>query len=52
MLDIWDSEAQFMTFVQNRIMPAVTQLGIEGAPEMIVTAAHDVFSSVLTHPAG
>ncbi len=49
MLDVWDSEEQFMTFAQSRIMPAVTQLGLEGFPEMIVTPTHDLFSSVLTH---
>jgi hypothetical protein len=52
MLDIWDSEEQFMTFAQTRIMPAVAQLGLDGLPEMIVTATHDLFSSVATHPAG
>ena len=48
MLDIWDSEEQFMTFAQTRIVPAITQLGLEGFPEMVVTSAHDVFSSVVT----
>jgi hypothetical protein len=51
MLDIWDSEEQFMTFVQTRIMPAVAQVGMQGAPELIVTPMHDLFSSVATHPA-
>lgn len=51
MLDIWDSEEQFMTFVQTRIMPAVAQVGLAGQPEMIVTPMHDLFSSVVTHAA-
>jgi hypothetical protein len=51
MLDIWDSEEQFMTFVQTRIMPAVGQVGMAGAPEMVVTPMHDLFSSVATHAA-
>jgi len=51
MLDIWDSEEQFMTFVQTRIMPAVGQIGMAGAPDLIVTPIHDLFSSVTTHPA-
>jgi hypothetical protein len=50
MLDIWDSEEQFMNFVQTRIMPAVAQVGLAGQPDMIVTPMHDVFSSVVTHP--
>jgi hypothetical protein len=51
MLDIWDSEEQFMTFVQTRIMPAVAVVGLAGQPDMIVTRMHDVFSSVVTHAA-
>jgi hypothetical protein len=51
MLDIWDSEEQFMTFVQTRIMPAVAQVGMAGAPDLIVTPMHDLFSSVATHTA-
>lgn len=52
MLDVWDSEDQFMTFVQTRIMPAVAQVGLAGQPDMIVTPMHDLFSSVATHAAG
>ena len=52
MLDVWDSEEQFMTFAQTRIMPAVAQLGLEGFPEMSVTSPHDLFSSVVTHVTG
>ena len=33
MLDIWDFEEQFMTFVQTRIMPAVAQVGLAGTTE-------------------
>src|ERR1700710_577043 len=51
MLDIWDSEEQFMTFAQTRIMPAVAQVGLNGQPDMTVTSMHDVFSSVVTNPA-
>jgi hypothetical protein len=48
MLDIWDSEEQFMTFAQTRIMPAVAQVGLDGFPQMIVTPVHDLFSTVVT----
>ncbi len=51
MLDIWNSEEQFMAFVQTRIMPAVAEVGLQGQPDMTVTQMHDVFSSVVTHPA-
>jgi hypothetical protein len=52
MLDVWDSEEQFMTFAQTRIMPAVGQLGLDGFPQMVVTAAHDLFSGAVTPAAG
>jgi hypothetical protein len=42
MTDVWDSEAQFMTFVQTQIMPAVTQLGITGQPEMAVSPLYEL----------
>jgi hypothetical protein len=51
MLDIWESEEQFMTFVQTRIMPAVAQVGMAGQPNMVVTPMHDLFSSVTTDAA-
>ena len=51
MLDVWDSEEQFGAFVQTRIMPAVAQVGLAGAPDTIVTPLHDVFSNIVTHPA-
>jgi hypothetical protein len=39
---VWDSEAQFMTFVQTQIMPAVTQLGIAGQPEMAISSLYEL----------
>ncbi len=46
MTDVWDSEEQFMTFVQTRILPAVKELGLDGFPEAIISQAHDLYSSV------
>jgi hypothetical protein len=43
MTDVWDSEGQFVAFVQTRIIPGLQQLGIEGMPESLVTQTHDVF---------
>src|SRR4051812_34479827 len=40
---VWDSEEQFGTFVQTRIVPGLEHLGIAGLPESIVTQTHDVF---------
>lgn len=42
MTDVWDSEAQFMTFVQTQIMPAVTQLGITGQPEIAISSLYEL----------
>jgi hypothetical protein len=43
MTDVWDSEEQFVAFVQTRIIPGLQQLGIEGLPQSIVSQVHDVF---------
>jgi hypothetical protein len=43
MTDVWDSAAQFETFVQTRILPALHQIGVEGMPEMIVNPMHDIY---------
>jgi len=41
--DVWDSGAAFNAFVQNRLMPGLEGLGIEGPPEVRFHPAHDVF---------
>jgi hypothetical protein len=42
MTDVWESEAQFMTFVQTQIMPAVTQLGIAGQPDIAISSLYEL----------
>jgi hypothetical protein len=42
MTDVWDSETQFMTFVQTQIMPAVTRLGIAGQPEIAISSLYEL----------
>jgi hypothetical protein len=42
MTDVWESEAQFMTFVQTQIMPAVTQLGIAGQPDIAISPLYEL----------
>jgi hypothetical protein len=42
MTDVWDSAEQFMAFVQMQIMPAVTQLGIAGQPEVAVSPLYEL----------
>ena len=42
MLDIFDSEAQFDSFVQTRIIPGLQKLGISSVPEKIVAPVHEL----------
>jgi len=42
MTDVWDSEEQFMAFVQSRILPGIQQLAIPGQPEMIINPVHEL----------
>jgi hypothetical protein len=32
--DVWESPEQFQRFVEERLMPAVQEIGIEGEPEV------------------
>ena len=42
MADVWDSEEQFGTFVETRIVPGLQTLGIAGLPEVITAPVHDL----------
>src|SRR5436853_6368258 len=41
--DIWNSEEAFNRFTQNRILPAIEGLGIQGPPEVSFRPAYDTF---------
>lgn len=41
--DVWESPEAFQAFVDNRLMPAVTQIGIGGAPNVEIYPLHDLF---------
>jgi hypothetical protein len=43
-VDVWDSEADFQAFVDERLMPGIAQVGIEGEPRVTFTPAHAVFN--------
>jgi len=45
MTDVWDSEELFGAFVQTRILPGLSQLGIPGMPDVIIQAAHEVWTA-------
>jgi hypothetical protein len=47
MTDVWDSEEQFVNFVQTRILPGLQELGIEGMPESLFMPTHEVFDLAL-----
>lgn len=42
--DVWKTKEDFDNFVNNRLMPGVKQLGIEGQPEVEIHPAHAVFA--------
>jgi hypothetical protein len=43
-LDIWDSQAEFERFVQDRLAPAVQRIGIKGQPNTQFYPAHAIFA--------
>ena len=44
-VDVWSSAEEFDTFVNDRLMPGVAQVGIEGQPEVEIQPAHRVYDS-------
>lgn len=43
-IDLWDSAADFNTFVESRLMPGVQEVGIQGEPQVELHEAHAVFA--------
>jgi hypothetical protein len=43
-VDVWESEEQFQTFVNERLMPGVQELGIPGEPRVEILPAHSLFA--------
>jgi hypothetical protein len=50
-VDLWESAEQFQRFTEERLMPGVQEIGIEGEPEVEMTEAHAVFTPAY-EPAG
>lgn len=44
MVDVWESADDFQRFVQERIMPAVQQLGIAGRPDIQIYPTHAILN--------
>jgi hypothetical protein len=43
-LDLWESQADFDQFVNDRLMPAVHRIGIQGQPKVEFAQAHAIFA--------
>jgi hypothetical protein len=43
-VDIWDSQQDFERFAQERLMPGLAEIGIEGEPEVRFYEAHAIFA--------
>ena len=44
-VDVWESAEHFQTFVDERLMPGVAQVGVQGEPKVTITPAHAVWNS-------
>ena len=47
--DVWESEQAFNEFMQQRLQPAIAEIGIEGQPEVKFFPLHGVFAPALGH---
>jgi hypothetical protein len=43
-VDVWESAEQFQSFVSQRLMPGVQQIGISGQPEVKIYPTHRIFT--------
>ncbi len=41
--DVWDSAEAFQAFVDDRLTPAIMQIGIQQAPDVEVYPLHDLY---------
>jgi hypothetical protein len=42
--DVWESPEQFQRFVEERLMPGVKEIGIEGEPEVRLYPVQAIFN--------
>jgi hypothetical protein len=47
--DVWDSEQSFNSFMEQRLQPALQEIGIQGRPEVKFFPVHGVFAPALGH---
>jgi hypothetical protein len=51
-VDVWESEADFNTFVETRLMPGLAPLGIEGEPTVTFAPVQATFNPQALTAAG
>src|SRR4051812_38440287 len=44
-IDAWSSAEQFQAFADNRLMPGVAKVGIQGEPQIVIQPAHRVYDA-------
>jgi hypothetical protein len=42
--DVWESAEQFQQFAEQRLMPGVQQVGIQGEPKVEIYPAYSIFA--------
>ena len=42
--DVWQTEQAFHSFLEQRMLPVVTELGIEGEPEIRLVPLHNLYA--------
>ncbi len=47
MTDVWASEQSFNTFMEQRLAPAIREIGIQGQPDLKFFPLHGVFAPAL-----
>ena len=43
--DVWQTEQAFTSFLEQRLLPAVSELGITGEPDIRVIALHNLYAA-------
>ena len=42
--DVWQTEQAFQSFLEQRMLPVVSELGIEGEPEIRLVPLHNLYA--------
>jgi hypothetical protein len=43
--DVWQTEQAFSSFLEHRLLPAVSELGISGEPEIRIVPLHNLYAA-------